>query len=63
MPSTNRVTPQPLPSTEQPIYVIGKDSLSSGFYVSGQKVQNIDKNDCGQIFQDLELFRKEVMVD
>jgi hypothetical protein len=43
--------------------VTAKDSLSCGFYVSGQKVQNIDKNVCRQMFKDLEPFRKEVLVD
>jgi hypothetical protein len=32
-------------------------------YVSRQKVQNIDKNAYIQMFQDLEPFRKEVVVD
>jgi hypothetical protein len=63
LPSTVRETPQPLPSTQQPIYVTGKDSLSSGFYVFGQKVQNIDKNTCRQMLQALEPFRKDVVVD
>jgi hypothetical protein len=40
-----------------------KDSSSSGFFIFGQKVQNIDKNVCKQIFQTLEPFRKEVVVD
>jgi hypothetical protein len=43
--------------------VTAKDSLSSGFYVSRQKVQNIDKNAYRQMFQALEPFRKEVMVN
>jgi hypothetical protein len=43
--------------------VTDKDSLSSVFYVFGQKVQNIDKNSCRQMFQALEPFRKEVVVD
>jgi hypothetical protein len=43
--------------------VTAKDSLSNGFYVSGQKVQNIDKNACRQIFKALEPFRKDVVVD
>jgi hypothetical protein len=51
------------PSTEQPIYVTAKDSLSSGLFVSGQKVQNIDKNACRQLFKVLEPFIKEVVVD
>jgi hypothetical protein len=34
-PNTDRETPQPVPSTQQPVYVAAKDSLSSGFYVSG----------------------------
>jgi hypothetical protein len=37
--------------------------LSSGFYVSGQKVHNIDKNASRQMFQALEPFRKVVVVD
>jgi hypothetical protein len=45
------------------MYVTAKDSLSSGFYVSGPKVQNIDKNACRQMFQALEPFRKDVVVD
>jgi hypothetical protein len=57
-PSTGRAPP-----TQQPIYETAKDSSSSGFFVSGQKVQNIDKNACRQIFKALEPFRKEVMVD
>jgi hypothetical protein len=40
-----------------------KDSLSSGFYVSRQKVQNIDKNACRQMFQAIKPFRKDVVVD
>jgi hypothetical protein len=43
--------------------VVAKDSLSSGFYFFGQKVQNIDKNACIQMFQTLEPFRKVVVVD
>jgi hypothetical protein len=39
------------------------DSLSSGFYISGQKVQNIDKNACRQMFQALEPFIMGVVVD
>jgi hypothetical protein len=35
LPSTDRETPQPLPSTQQPVYVTTKDSLSIGFFVSG----------------------------
>jgi hypothetical protein len=38
MPNSNRETPLPIPSTQQSVYVAAKDSLSSGFYVSGQKV-------------------------
>jgi hypothetical protein len=45
------------------VYVAAKDSLSSGFYVSGQKVQNIDKKACRQIFQALKLFSKDIVVD
>jgi hypothetical protein len=43
--------------------VTAKDSLSTGSYVSGQKLQNIDKNACRQMFKALEPFRKEVLVD
>jgi hypothetical protein len=32
LPSTNRETPQPLPSTQQAVYVIAKDCLSSSFF-------------------------------
>jgi hypothetical protein len=46
LPSTGRETPQSLPSTQQSVDVTAKDSLSSGFYVSGKKVQNINKNAC-----------------
>jgi hypothetical protein len=63
LPSTDRKTPQPLPSTQQPVYVTARDSLSSGFFVSEQKVQNINKNACKQMFQALESFIKEVVVD
>jgi hypothetical protein len=63
LPSNDRETPQPLPSTQQLVYVIAKDSLSSGFYVFGQKVQNIDKNGYRQMFQAPKPFRKEVVVD
>jgi hypothetical protein len=63
LPSTDRETPQPLPSTQQPVYVTVKDSLSSDFYVFGQKVQNINKKACRQMFQALEPFRKDVVVD
>jgi hypothetical protein len=41
LPNTDRV-----PSTQQPIYETAKGSSSSGFFVSGQKAQNIDKNAC-----------------
>jgi hypothetical protein len=57
-PSTDRAPP-----TQQPIYEAAKDSSSSGLFVSGQKVQNIDKNACRQMFWALEPFRKEVVVD
>jgi hypothetical protein len=43
--------------------VNAKDSLSSGFFISRQKVQNIDKNACRQMFKALEPFRMEVVVD
>jgi hypothetical protein len=63
LPNTDRETHKPLPSTQWLIFVPAKDSLSSGFFVSRLKVQNIDNNACIQMFQALELFRKEVMVD
>jgi hypothetical protein len=43
--------------------VTTKDSLSSDFYVFGQKVQNINNKACRQMFQALEPFRKDVVVD
>jgi hypothetical protein len=57
LPSTDRAP------TQQPVYEVVKDSSSSGLFVSGQKLHNINKNDCRQIFQALEPFRKEVVVD
>jgi hypothetical protein len=48
------------PSTQQPIYETAKDS---GFFVSRQKVQNIDKNACRQMFKALEPFRRGDVVD
>jgi hypothetical protein len=51
------------PPTQQPFYETARDSSSSAFFVSGQKVQNIDKNTCRQMFKALEPFRKEVVVD
>jgi hypothetical protein len=57
-PSTDKAPP-----TQQLVYEAAKDSSSSGFFVSGQKVQNIDKNARRQMFQDLEPFRKEEVVD
>jgi hypothetical protein len=48
------------PSTQQPIYETAKDSSSSGFFVSWQKVQNIDKNACRQMFKALEPFRRRL---
>jgi hypothetical protein len=63
-PNSDRETPQPVPSTQQPVYVAAKDCLSSEFYyVSGQKVQNIDKKACRQMFQALKPFNKDVVVD
>jgi hypothetical protein len=56
-PSTDRAP------TQQPVYETAKDSSSSGFFVSEQKVQNIDKNACRQMFKAIEPFRKEVAVD
>jgi hypothetical protein len=56
--STNRALP-----TQQPIFETAKDSSSSGFFISRQKVQNIDKNACRQMFKALEPFRKKVVVD
>jgi hypothetical protein len=58
LPSTDRETYQPLPSTQQPVYVTAKDSSSSGFFVFEQNVQNIDKNACRKMFRALEPFRK-----
>jgi hypothetical protein len=58
LPSTDRA-----PSTQQPVYETAKDSSSSGFFISRQKVQNMDKNGCRQMFKALEPFRKEVVVD
>jgi hypothetical protein len=57
-PSTDRAPP-----TQQLIYETAKDSSSSGFFLSRQKVQNINKNACRQMFKALEPFRKEVVVD
>jgi hypothetical protein len=57
-PSTNIA-----PATQQPVYETAKDSSSSGFFVSRQKVLNIDKNACRQMFKALEPFRKEVVLD
>jgi hypothetical protein len=66
-PSTKQPELQPntdrAPPTQQHVYEAAKDSSSSDFFVSGQKVQNINKNACRQMFQALELFRKEVVVD
>jgi hypothetical protein len=68
--TTGNMPPPPLSKTfvcillqKQPIYEAAEDSSSSGIFVSGQKVQNIDKNACRQMFQALEPFRKEVVVD
>jgi hypothetical protein len=58
LPNTDRASP-----TQQPVFEVAKDSSSSGFFVSRQKVHNIDKNVCRQIFKALEPFRKEVVVD
>jgi hypothetical protein len=63
LPNTDRKTHHPLPSTQWSVYGTAKDNSSSGFFVSEQKVQNIGKNACRQIFQSLEPFRKEVVVD
>jgi hypothetical protein len=49
--------------TQQSVYETTQDCSSNGFFVSGQKVQNIDKNTCRQMFKALEPFRKEVAVD
>jgi hypothetical protein len=43
--------------------VAAKDSLSSPFCVYTQKVQNIDKKACRQMFQSLGPFSKDVVVD
>jgi hypothetical protein len=63
LPNTDRETHKPHPSIQQPIFEARKDSSSSDIFVSGKKVQNIDKNACRQMFQALEPFRKEVVVD
>jgi hypothetical protein len=63
LPNTDRETHKPLPSAQHPFFEAAKDSSSSGFFVSRQKVQNIDKNACRQMFKALEPFRKEVVVD
>jgi hypothetical protein len=63
LPNSNRETPQPIPSTQQSVYVAAKDSLSSGFYVFRQKVQNINKKACKQIFHAPEPFNKDIVVD
>jgi hypothetical protein len=57
LPNTDRA-----PSTQHRVYETVKDSSSSGFFVSGQKVQNIDKNAYRQIFKALEPFKKVVVV-
>jgi hypothetical protein len=57
LPNTDRA------STQQPVYETTKDNSCSAFFVSGQKVQNINKNTCRQMFKALESFRKEVVVD
>jgi hypothetical protein len=58
LPSSDRA-----PSTQQLVYETAKDSSSSDFFIFEQKVQNIDKNACRQMFIGLEPFRKEVVVD
>jgi hypothetical protein len=58
LPNTDRS-----PTIQQLVFETAKDSSSSGFFVFGKKVQNIDKNACGQMFKALEPFRKEVAVD
>jgi hypothetical protein len=63
LPYTDKETHLPLPSTQHLVYVTTMDSLSSDFYVFRQKVQNINKNVCRQMFQTLEPFRKEIVVD
>jgi hypothetical protein len=66
-PSTKRPELPPItdraPPTQQLVYETAKDSSSSDLFVSGQKVQNIDKNACRQMFKALEPFRNEVVVD
>jgi hypothetical protein len=57
LPSTDRAP------TQQLVYETAKDSLSSVFFVSRQKVQNINKSACRQMFKALEPFKKEVAVD
>jgi hypothetical protein len=51
------------PPTHQPVYENVKDSSSSAFFVSEQKVQNINKNACRQMFNFLKPFKKDVVVD
>jgi hypothetical protein len=63
LPNTDRETHKPLPSTQQLVFEVAKDSSSNGSFVSRQKVQNIDKNACRQMFQALEPLRKEVVGD
>jgi hypothetical protein len=63
LPNIDRETHKPLHSTQHLVLEVAKDSSSSGFFVSGQKVQNIDKNICRKMFKDLEPFGKEVVVD
>jgi hypothetical protein len=38
LPNTDRETHKSLPSTQHPVFEAAKDSLSSGFFVYGQKV-------------------------
>jgi hypothetical protein len=58
LPNTNRAPP-----TQYLVFETAKDSSSSGFFVSGQRVQDTNKNTCRQMFKALEPFRKEVVVD
>jgi hypothetical protein len=58
LPNTDRAPP-----TQQLIFETAKDRSPSGYFVSVQKVQKIDKNACRQMFKALKQFRKEVVVD
>jgi hypothetical protein len=63
LPNTDRETHMPLPSTQHPILRLLRIVCLVPFFVSEQKVQNINKNACRQMFKALEPFKKEVVVD